>query len=429
MANSARNVLAVILGGGAGTRLFPLTRERAKPAVPVGGKYRLVDIPISNCINSELRKIYILTQFNSASLHRHLSHTYKFDPFTGGFVEVLAAEQTIGDASWYQGTADAVRKNLSHLLAQKPDHILILSGDQLYRMDFRAIIDHHIKTDAELTLATMPVPRDTVPGLGILRADETGRISHFVEKPKDPAAIDQLRVPPDWYGRLGIKGSDEFFLASMGIYVFKRDVLVEVLKDTHPDFGKHIIPNAIGARHVQSYVFQGYWEDIGTIRAFFEANLELSAELPRFNFFDMAAPMFSRPRWLPGSKINNAVVDHAVVCDGCIITDAQLNHSIVGIRSIVGHGSRLTRTVMMGCDFYESAESIAQSRAQGIPPMGIGANTQIEDTIIDKNARIGNNVVISAAGKSGAIDHPLYFVRDGVVIIPKGAIIPDGTVI
>lgn len=429
MANPARNVLAVILGGGAGTRLFPLTRERAKPAVPVGGKYRLVDIPISNCINSQLRKIYILTQFNSASLHRHLSHTYKFDPFTGGFVEVLAAEQTIGDASWYQGTADAVRKNLSHLLAQNPDHILILSGDQLYRMDFQAIIDHHIETDAELTLATMPVPRDTVPGLGILRADETGRITHFVEKPKDPAVIDQLRVPTDWYGRLGIKGSDECFLASMGIYVFKRDVLVEVLKDTHPDFGKHIIPHAIGSRHVQSYVFQGYWEDIGTIRAFFEANLELSAELPRFNFFDMAAPMFSRPRWLPGSKINNAVVDHAVVCDGCIITDAQLNHSIVGIRSIVGHGSRLTRTVMMGCDFYESAESIAQSRAKGIPPMGIGANTQIEDTIIDKNARIGNNVVITAAGKTGAIDHPMYYVRDGVVIIPKGAVIPDGTVI
>jgi glucose-1-phosphate adenylyltransferase len=397
--------------------------------VPVGGKYRLVDIPISNCINSQLRKIYILTQFNSASLHRHLSHTYKFDPFTGGFVEVLAAEQTIGDASWYQGTADAVRKNLGHLLAQNPDHILILSGDQLYRMDFRTIIDHHIKTDAELTLATVPVPRDTVPGLGILRTDETGRIRHFVEKPKDPAVIDQVRVPRDWYGRLGIKGSDECFLASMGIYLFKREVLVDILKDTHPDFGKHIIPNAIGSRRVQSYVFQDYWEDIGTIRAFFEANLELSAELPRFNFFDMAAPMFSRPRWLPGSKINNAVVDHAVVCDGCIITNAHLDHSIVGIRSIVGHGSRLTRTVMMGCDFYETADSIQQSRVKGIPPMGIGANTRIEDTIIDKNARIGNNVVITAAGKSGSVDHPLYFVRDGVVIIPKGAIIPDGTVI
>ncbi len=429
MANPARNVLAVILGGGAGTRLFPLTRERAKPAVPVGGKYRLVDIPISNCINSELRKIYILTQFNSASLHRHLSHTYKFDPFTGGFVEVLAAEQTIGDASWYQGTADAVRKNLGHLLAQGPDHILILSGDQLYRMDFRTIIDHHIQTDAELTLATLPVPRASVPGLGILQIDETGRINNFVEKPKEPATIDQLRVPPDWYERLGIKGTQEFFLASMGIYVFKRDVLVEILKDTHPDFGKHIIPGAIGTRRVQSYVFQDYWEDIGTIRAFFEANLELTAELPRFNFFDMAAPMFSRPRWLPGSKMNNAVVDHAVVCDGCIIIDAHLNHSVVGIRSIVGHGSSLTRTVMMGCDYYETAASIAQSRAKGIPLMGIGANTRIEDTIIDKNARIGDNVVISAAGKPASSDHPLYYVRDGVVIIPKGAIIPNGTVI
>jgi len=420
----------VILGGGMGTRLFPLTRQRAKPAVPLAGKYRLVDIPISNCINSELKRIYVLTQFNSASMHRHISQSYKFDQFSGGFVEILAAEQTFSDSTWYQGTADAVRKNLIHLVTQPADYVLILSGDQLYRMDFRHILNQHATSGAELTIATTPVRRDAAGGLGIMQIEADRRIKRFVEKPKDPALLDSLRLDPGWYAQLGINGQDELFLASMGIYVFNRDLLVRLLEsNSHTDFGKHIIPETIGRHRVYSYIFQGYWEDIGTIRSFFEANLDLASELPRFNFFDMTAPIFSRPRWLPGSKINGAAIDHAMVCDGCIINRAQISYSIIGIRSLVGAGSRISRTIMMGCDYYESRESILEHEARGLPKLGIGENARIENAIIDKNARIGNNVVISPAGKPENMDHELFYIRDGIVIVPKNGILPDNTVI
>ena len=429
MAIDTKKVLSVILGGGAGTRLFPLTKDRAKPAVPLADKYRLVDIPISNCINSNLRTIYVLTQFQSASLHRHISGSYKFDPFTGGFVEILAAQQTFSDASWWQGTADAVRKNMIHFLTHAPEYILILSGDQLYRMDFRPLLQQHQETGAEITIATLPVARREVGDLGIMYMEEDRRIRRFVEKPKDPAVVDSLRLPREWYGRLHLKSDDDLFLASMGIYVWNRDVLLQMLDNDQPDFGKHIIPSAIQTRSVFSYVFQGYWEDIGTIRAFFEAHLDLSAELPRFSFFDMRAPIFSRPRWLPGSKINGGSLDHAVLCDGCIINDARIEHSVIGIRSIIGAGCRILRTVMMGCDYYESLESIQQHAARGVPRVGIGKNVRIENAIIDKNARIGDDVVISPAGKGDSVDHPLYYVRDGIVIIPKNAIIPSGTVL
>jgi glucose-1-phosphate adenylyltransferase len=429
MAVNTKNVLSVILGGGAGTRLFPLTKDRAKPAVPLAGKYRLVDIPISNCINSELRNIYVLTQFQSASMHKHISGSYKFDPFTGGFVEILAAQQTFSDASWWQGTADAVRKNMIHFLTHGPKYILILSGDQLYRMDFRDILQQHQDTGAEITIATIPVIRRDASSLGIMQMDADHRIHRFVEKPKDEAVLDTLRLPREWYGRLHLDSKDDLYLASMGIYVFNRDVLVQVLENDQADFGKHIIPSAIGSRSVFSYVFQGYWEDIGTIRAFFEAHLDLAAELPRFSFFDMTAPIFSRPRWLPGSKINGGTLDHAVLCDGCIVNGGHIENSVIGIRSIIGIGCKISRTVMMGCDYYESMESIQSHEAQGLPRMGIGKNARIENAIIDKNARIGDEVVISPAGKAETIDHPLYYIRDGIVIIPKNAVIPSGTVI
>lgn len=423
------NVLSVVMGGGQGTRLFPLTKERAKPAVPLAGKYRIVDIPISNCINSGLRRVYLLTQFNSASLHRHISQSYKFDQFSGGFVEILAAEQTYADTSWYQGTADAVRKNLTHFLNHDFDYLLILSGDQLYRMDFRQIIAQHAETGADITVATIPVLRREAPSFGILQINEDRRIRRFVEKPKDPAVQDSLKLEQEWYGKLDIAGRCELFLASMGIYVFNRDVLPKLLENPVTDFGKHLIPTAIETHRVFSYIFQGYWEDIGTIRSFFEANLDVTSELPRFNFFDMAAPIFTRPRFLPGSKINNAEIDHAVVSDGCIINQSRIRNSIVGVRSIVGAGTELNRVVLLGCDFYESSESIRENEAAGRPRVGVGMNTKIENAIVDKNARIGNNVTISPAGKPENVDHPLYYIRDGIVVIPKGGIVPHGTVI
>ena len=420
------------MGGGQGTRLFPLTKDRAKPAVPLAGKYRLVDLPISNCINSGFRRIYILTQFNSTSLHSHISRTYKFDQFTSGFVEILAAQPTLTNTSWYEGTADAVRKNLIHFLNHDFDYLIILSGDQLYRMDFRLMIAQHVETGADITVATIPVGRREAQSLGIMQIAEDRRITRFEEKPKDPAVLDSLRLEPKWYPKLGIAepvAQGELFLASMGIYVFNRDLIRSLLDNPLTDFGKHIIPQAIDERRVYSHIFQGYWEDIGTIRLFFEANLDLVSELPRFNFFDMNAPIFSRPRFLPGSKINSAQIDHALVADGCIINYASISNSIVGLRMVVGAGTELNRVISLGSDYYESQESVEQHEREGKPRIGIGANCKIENAIIDKNARIGNNVKISPAGKPEKVDHELYYIRDGIVIIPKNAIIPHGTVI
>ena len=417
------------MGGGQGKRLFPLTKERAKPAVPLAGKYRLVDIPISNCINSGFRRIYVLTQFNSTSLHRHITGTYKFDLFSSGFVEMLAAQQTLTDTSWYEGTADAVRKNLTHFLNHNFDYLIILSGDQLYRMDFRRVIAQHAETGADITVATIPVGRSEAQSLGIMQISEDGRIKRFAEKPTDPAVLDSLRLQPEWHSKFGVTEGRESFLASMGIYVFNRSLIQDLLNNSLSDFGKNIIPEAINSRRVFSYIFQGYWEDIGTIRTFFEANLDLASELPRFNFFDMNAPIFSRPRYLPSSKINGAIIDHALLADGCIINRARLTNSIVGLRTIVGDGSELNRVVILGSDYYEPQESVDKHEREGKPRIGIGAHCKIENAIIDKNARIGNNVVISPAGKPDKLDHELYHIRDGIVIIPKKAIIPHGTVI
>ena len=422
-------VLCVIMGGGQGSRLFPLTKDRAKPAVPLAGKYRIVDIPISNCINSRFRRIYILTQFNSTSLHSHISRTYKFDQFTAGFVEILAAQQTFNNTSWYEGTADAVRKNLVHFMNHDFDYLLILSGDQLYRMDFQDVIEQHRETGADITIATLPVGRSEAGALGIMQIDESRRITRFVEKPKDPALLDPLKLTPEMNAQFGIPRDRESFLASMGIYVFNRHAIAGLLDNPLSDFGKHIIPHAINTHRVFSYVYQGYWEDIGTIRNFFEANLDLVSELPRFNFFDMSAPIFSRPRYLPGSKINGAQIDHAVISDGCIINRARINHSIVGLRTIIGDGTELNRVVILGSDYYESQESVDRHERDNLPRVGIGAHCKIENAIIDKNARIGNNVTISPVGKPENVDHAHYFVRDGSDIIPKDAIIPHSTVI
>lgn len=426
-------VLSIIMGGGQGTRLYPLTMERSKPAVPLAGKYRLVDIPISNCINSALKRIYLLTQFNSASLHRHISQSFKFDHFSKGFVEILAAEQTMRTSTWYEGTADAVRKNLGHFLNNSFEYALILSGDQLYRMDFRKLIDQHKESGADITISTIPVGRRDASSLGIMDIDATSRITRFVEKPVEEEILKSLKLDPTSFERLGIQGAsdhEELFLASMGIYIFNRDILLDLLDNSLTDFGKHIIPAAIDTHKVHAHVFQGYWEDIGTIRSFFEANIDMSSDLPRFNFFDMKAPIFTRPRFLPASKINGAQVEHAVISDGCIINNSRITNSIIGIRSLIGGGCDINRVVMMGSDFYESQESIAARAAKNEPPVGIGSNTRIENAIIDKNARIGSHCVITPAGKPDNLDdRNNFFIRDGIVIIPKGGVIPDNTVL
>jgi glucose-1-phosphate adenylyltransferase len=423
------NVLSVILGGGQGTRLFPLTQDRAKPAVPLGGKFRLVDVPISNCINSDLVRIFLLTQFNSASLHRHISQSYKFDHFSAGFVEILAAEQTLTDATWYQGTADAVRKNLVHFKSNPFDYMLILSGDQLYRMDYRTILGQHVASHADITVATLPVPRKSVPGFGLMRTAEDYRITEFVEKPTDPKVQDEFRIPRELYGKLHIDSNEELFLASMGIYVFNREVLYSALGADNRDFGKHVIPQALKTHRVFAYVFQGAWEDIGTIRNYFECSLELTTARPRFNIFDMTAPLFTRPRFLPSSKIHGGSIRRSLISDGCILHDCTVEDTVLGLRSVLFNGSHLHRTVMMGSDYYESEESAAEHQARNEPQIGIGANTRIDQAIIDKNSRVGDNCVISPAGKPRDVDHALYYIRDGIVIIPKNGMVPHGTVI
>ena len=424
---SSRNVLAVILGGGAGTRLFPLTKDRSKPAVPLGGKYRLVDIPISNCLNSGFNQIHLLTQFNSASLHRHISQAYKMDHFSNGYVEILAAEQTPSDTSWYQGTADAVRKNLNHLLNHPFEYLLILSGDQLYSMDLRDLIQTHIENEAEITVATIPVPRTDVPGFGVMKLAENERITDFIEKPKDRELQDRYRLPREWYPRLGIESTNELWLASMGIYVFDRTALAGMLGENRDDFGKHVIPDAIRTKRVFGYIFQGAWEDIGTIKAFFEANLDLASDHPRFDFFDYAAPTFTRPRFLPSTKINSASLECSILSDGCILNDATIRHSVIGLRTCIGKKTVIERAVVMGNDYFESAQSIQQNAAAGRPRLGIGENTRIVNAIVDKNVRIGDNCIISPEGKPENVDHPLYYIRDGIVIVPKNGCIPSGT--
>jgi glucose-1-phosphate adenylyltransferase len=420
---TTQRTLAVIMGGGAGTRLFPLTKDRSKPAVPIGGKYRIVDIPISNCLNSGLRSIYVLTQFNSMSLHRHIQASYKFDNFSRSFVDILAAQQTPEGSQWYQGTADAVRQNMRYFLEQPFDYYIILSGDQLYRMDFRTLLHQHIRSGADITLAVKPVAREQASEFGIMRSDANRRVTHFVEKPKDPSVLNEFKMGPELLASGGSAPDAELFQASMGIYVFNRDVLVECLENDLVDFGKHIIPQAIQERQVSAYIFDGYWEDIGTIRAFYEANLDLTDLLPQYSFFEASAPIYTHPRFLPGSKINGATLRQAIIADGCIISDAHLERSVIGVRSIIQTGATIRNSIVMGADYYETDPSSAE---RGLPPIGIGRNCVIDRAIIDKNARIADGVVITPEGKPPDLDAGNYFIRDGIVVVPKNAVIPAG---
>lgn len=420
---TTQRTLSIIMGGGAGTRLFPLTKDRAKPAVPLGGKYRLVDIPISNCLNSGLRSIYILTQFNTMSLHRHIQASYKFDNFSPSFVDILAAQQTPSSTQWYQGTADAVRQNLRYFLEKPYDYFLILSGDQLYRMDFRVLLDQHIRSGAEITLAVTPVGREAASGFGIMLSGSDHRVVRFEEKPKDPAVLNELKLGPAILESLGRAPDAELYQASMGIYVFNRQVLVDCVEGSMDDFGKHVIPKAIGERHVSAHIFEGYWEDIGTIRAFYEANLDLTNLVPKYSFFEANAPIYTHPRFLPGSKVNGATLRQAIVSDGCIISDAHIERSVIGVRSIIRSGATIRNSVIMGGDYFEAS---APQASAGAPPIGIGRNCVIDRAIIDKNARIGDGVVITPEGKDKNVDGPNYFIRDGIIVVPKDAVIPAG---
>jgi len=424
-----KKTLAVVMGGGRGTRLYPLTMERCKPAVPLAGKYRLVDIPISNCINSDINRIFLLTQFHTASLHRHIQSVYHFDPFGGGFVDILSAEQTEKSADWYQGTADAVRRNLQHFRSFPHDLVLILSGDQLYRMDYKKILEQHIATGADVTIAAIPFPVSKVEGLGLMQVSDDLSINRFVEKPKDPAVINSLTLSASLESSLKASHDEKHCLASMGIYVFNRAVMAEALDNKMTDFGKEIIPGLLGKKKLFAHIFEGYWEDIGTVRAFFDANLALAQPLPPFNFFEPAAPIYTKDNYLPASKINNCAVDYAVLGDGSIIEDSFIKHCVIGIRSFVRKGSRLEDVVMMGADFYESEQQMADNLGRSRPSLGVGYNCRIRGSIIDKNARIGDNVTLSPDGKpDGTYAHGVI-IRDGVLVVPKGCVVPSGTAI
>ena len=424
------NVVAVILGGGAGSRLFPLTHERSKPAVPLGGTYRLIDVPVSNCINSEITQIFVLTQYNSASLNRHISRTYRFSSFSTGFVEVLAAEQTKDNPEWFQGTADAVRQMLPHLRDWRVDTLLILSGDHLYRMDYRKFLDRHFDTGADLTVSVNPCREQEAEEFGLLKTDISGSIIEFKEKPKGDA-LEAMRVDTTAFGLKSAEAENRPFLASMGIYVFNYNRLVDLLKtdDSWVDFGREIIPTAIKKYNVQAYLFNDYWEDIGTIRSFYEANLDLAAPLPKFNFFDTAAPIYTRSRYLPPSKLHNCDIDNSMVTEGCILNGVKIRKSIIGLRSRIDHGVDIEASIIMGIDFFESIEEISGNLENKKPHIGIGENTTIRKAIVDKNVRIGKNVKILNRDNIENYDAPdrSFYVREGIVIVPKNAIIPDGT--
>lgn len=423
-----KRVLAVIMGGGRGTRLHPLTSERCKPAVPLAGKYRLVDIPISNCINSDINRIFLLTQFQTASLHRHVQTTFHFDPFGGGFVDILAAEQTEKGSDWYQGTADAVRRNLIHFRAFPHDLVLILSGDQLYRMDFRKIIQQHIDRQADVTIAAVPFPVSKVEGLGLMQVRDDFSIARFVEKPKDPAVINSLVLSQAIEKTLETPSEEPRCLANMGIYVFNRSVLAEAVDNTMTDFGREIIPGLLGSKKLFAYAFEGYWEDIGTVRAFFDANLALAQPLPPFNFFEPKAPIYTQDRYLPASKLNKCAIDHVVIGDGSILTDSTLKHCVLGIRTFIDEGSILEDSVVMGADYYETTEQLAANIARGVPRLGVGKHCRIKGAIIDKNTRIGDGCVLSPEGRSdGSYLDGAVIIRDGVLVVPKNAIVPPGT--
>lgn len=425
-------LLAVILGGGAGTRLFPLTQQRSKPAVPLGGKYRLVDIAISNCINSDVLRMFVLTQYNSASLNRHIAQTYRFSQFSNGFVEILAAEQTPESPQWFQGTADAVRQVLPHIRDWGIDTLLILSGDHLYHMDYREFLNLHYETDADVTVSVVPCDPASASDFGLLKTAADGRIIEFSEKPKG-GALDSMRVDTTTFGLGAEEAASRPFLASMGIYVFKYDRLEKFLSQdlSWLDFGREIIPAVIREGHAQAFLFKGYWEDIGTISAFYRANLDLTAKIPKFNLFDAEAPVYTRARYLPPSKIEESEISDSIISDGCIINGAHINKSVIGLRSRISKGVKVEASFLMGADYYQALEEMRNDLGRGVPRVGIGEGAVIKGAIVDKNARIGSGVrLINEAGtRNFDGENGSYFIRDGIIIVPKNAVIKDGTII
>lgn len=427
-----KNVLSIILGGGAGTRLYPLTKLRAKPAVPLAGKYRLIDIPISNCINSEMQKIYVMTQFNSASLNRHITRAYNFPGFSEGFVEVLAAQQTKDNPEWFQGTADAVRKYIWLFKEWDIDYYLILSGDHLYRMDYREFVQRHIDTKADVTLSVLPMDEARASDFGLMKIDDSGRIIEFSEKPKG----DDLKIMAVDTSVLGVSpevAKEQPYIASMGIYVFNKDVMVKLLEESQdPDFGKQILPNSAKDYNVQAYPFEGYWEDIGTIRSFYEANLALTQQpQPPFSFYDENAPIYTRSRYLPPSKLLDCQITESIVGEGCILKQCRIDHCVLGVRSRVEAGCIIEDSLLMGADYYEPFAERKSGLQKGVVPLGIGSETTIRGAIVDKNARIGRNVQIINKDhvEEAQREDEGFIIRSGIVVVLKNAIIPDGTVI
>ncbi len=428
-----KNVVAVVLGGGRGTRLLPLTAYRSKPAVPLAGKYRLIDIPISNCLNSEINQIYVLTQFQSVSLHRHIRSTYRFDNFSGGFVEILAAQQTMDQPDerhdWYQGTADAVRKNLRYLAQPEIEYVLILSGDQLYRMDFREMIATHEAAQADVTIAAKLVDRSAASSFGIMRIDASGRVVGFFEKPQTDRELNEVVMDPEWLRARGIESGGGDCLASMGIYLFNRETLVAALEKTnYRDFGKEVFPATMRSRHVQLHVFRGYWEDIGTIRSFYDANLQLARPNPPFELASATSPIYTRPRSLPPTRADGVTIHHSLMADGCVIgSGTRIENSVVGLRCRIGRNVTIRNSVIMGVDFYETPEQLAADRGQGRPPIGIGDGSAIENAIVDKNCHLGAGVqVIGDPQQLDRISGENWEMLDGILVIPKNAVLPDG---
>ena len=422
-----RNVITLVLGGGRGTRLQPLTKYRSKPAVPLAGKYRLIDIPLSNCINSQFRRIYVLTQFLSVSLHRHIRQTYRFDQFSGGFVELLAAQQTMeGGTDWYEGTADAVRKNVRYLEQPGIDYVLILSGDQLYRMNYLEMMHTHTQSGADVSIAALPVDREAAKSFGVMRITDSGRVKGFVEKPQTDEAIDSVSMSPDWFAKNGLDARGRDCLASMGIYLFNRDLLVDAMRSTsHEDFGREVFPELIDDKHVQVHLFDGYWEDIGTIKAFYDANIALASASPPFNLLATDSPLFSRSRFLPPSRLQGSKVSNSIIADGCVIgSNTVIEDSVIGHRCVIGDNVVVKKSVVMGSDEYES--EVQDQFAVDRPLLGIGDNCVIEGSIIDKNCRIGKNVVIRAADGNCETNHDAIAVVDGIPVAAKEAVLHDG---
>jgi glucose-1-phosphate adenylyltransferase len=426
------SVLSLILGGGRGTRLYPLTMLRSKPAVPIAGKYRLIDIPISNCINSGLNRVYVLTQFLSVSLHRHIANTYTFDPFSRGFVEVLAAQQTNETSDWYQGTADAVRQNIRYVHEDPCRDVLILSGDQLYRMDFRQLLRSHRDSGADVTIAVLPVTAEQSAGFGIMRLDDTGRVVGFVEKPKTAEQLAPMRTPVEWIERRGVRSKGRQYLASMGIYLFTREALFNLLNapPLATDFGKEIFPRSIHTHKVQAHLFDGYWEDVGTVKAYHEASLALASDNPPFDFHSPDGVIYTRMRYLPASRLSAATVEQCLISDGCLVeSGTRIAHSVVGLRTRIGHGAAIRDTVLIGADDFETDAQRAENRRRGLPDIGVGDRTVIENAILDKDCRVGANVRIVNKNRVQEGEGENYVIRDGIVVIPKGAAVLDGTVI